>query len=255
MSRRQRVGLFGAAAVVAAGLWCWGAWGLPGFGHYPGPYGQLINQLVVGQRHTTDAVTAVNFDYRGLDTIGEEFILFVSALGASVLLRVLRREHLRRRPVRGVAREAPQTSEAVRLAGIMLVAPGVVLGLYVVTHGQLTPGGGFQGGVILAAVGFAVFLTGRRLDLRRILPRHLSEAGHSLGAAGFVAVGLATLALGAAFLQNILPLGATAQLDSAGFIPIVSALIGLEVACALLLIASEFLLQAEEVEDQGEQRR
>jgi multicomponent Na+:H+ antiporter subunit B len=32
------------------------------------------------------------------------------------------------------------------------VAPGLLHGLYIVVHGHLTPGGGFQGGVVLAGV-------------------------------------------------------------------------------------------------------
>ena len=50
-------------------------------------YGELINRQSVSQRRVTDAVTAVNFDYRGFDTLGEEFILFISVMGTLVLLR------------------------------------------------------------------------------------------------------------------------------------------------------------------------
>jgi multicomponent Na+:H+ antiporter subunit B len=87
----------------------------------------------------------------------------------------------------------------------------------------------------------------------RLLGKEVSELGHSVGAGGFVAVGLATLGLGAAYLQNILPLGSTGQLNSAGFIPIVNALVGLEVMSALVLIVSEFLIEAEDVPESEEQ--
>src|SRR3954454_7733582 len=65
---------------------------LPGFGHYPGPYGTVINGVAVTQRHATDLVAAVNFDYRAFDTLGEEFILFAAVLGIIVLLRAMRGE-------------------------------------------------------------------------------------------------------------------------------------------------------------------
>ena len=57
-----------------AGLLLWAITGLPGFGKYPGPYGDLINSVAVVERHVTNVVTAVNFDYRALDTLGEEYI-------------------------------------------------------------------------------------------------------------------------------------------------------------------------------------
>jgi multicomponent Na+:H+ antiporter subunit B len=248
VSSRIRVFLFTGAAIAAAGLWAWGAWGLPGFGRYPGPYGTVINHLVTRQRHATDAVTTVTFDYRGFDTIGEEYILFASAVGASVLLRLLRGEHETRPRGQETHRQAPEASEAVRLLGVALPAFIVVLGIYTVSHGHLTPGGGFQGGVILAGAALGVFLAARHLGLRRMLPKIPLELGDAIGAAGFVGIGLATLALGASYLQNIVPLGATGQLTSAGFIPMINALVGLEVGSAVVLIVSEFLVQAESVE-------
>lgn len=247
MTAGVRRAVFLVSAAVAAGLWCWGAWGLPGFGRYPGPYGPVINHLVTGQRHVTEAVAAVTFDYRGFDTLGEEFILFTAAVGAAVLLRDLREEHGRQAEPEGAqtrpARETPDATEAIRVAGQVLAAPVVVLSMYIVTHGHLTPGGGFQGGVIMAAAAFLILLTGRQVDLAPLLDRGPAELGDAIGAMGFAAVGLAVLGLGGAYLQNLLPLGATGQLDSGGFIPIINALVGLEVASALVLIVSELLTQ------------
>ena len=70
-------------ALGAVGVFLfWGLSGLPPFGHYHGRYGHLINGIALPQRHATNAVTAVVFDYRGFDTLGEEFILFTAVLGA-----------------------------------------------------------------------------------------------------------------------------------------------------------------------------
>ncbi len=66
-----------------AAFYLWGLAGLPGFGHYPGPYGDIINRIAVAQTNATGVVSAVNFEYRGFDTVGEEFILFVAATGVS----------------------------------------------------------------------------------------------------------------------------------------------------------------------------
>ena len=78
------------AGLVACYLWAFT--GLPGFGHYPGPYGPAILKHVIAQTNATGVVSAVNFSYRGFDTVGEEFILFTAAAGMSVVLRRLRGE-------------------------------------------------------------------------------------------------------------------------------------------------------------------
>ena len=51
------------------------------FGYVQSQYGDMVNAITVPERHITDAVTAVNFDIRGFDTLGEEFILFTSVMG------------------------------------------------------------------------------------------------------------------------------------------------------------------------------
>src|SRR5207248_9901514 len=74
----MRPGLLAAGGAGMAALFLWGMAGLPPFGSYPGPYGDLLDSFAVGERKATDVLSAVNFDYRGFDTLGEEFILFVS---------------------------------------------------------------------------------------------------------------------------------------------------------------------------------
>jgi len=66
--------VFLVAAGALAGVLAWGFGGLPRFGTFDGAYGQILNHVAVPQRHITDVVAAVNFDYRGFDTLGEEFI-------------------------------------------------------------------------------------------------------------------------------------------------------------------------------------
>ena len=83
--QRRWIFLAGMAGLVA--FYLWGLAGLPGFGNYPGPYGYVINRIAVAQTKATGVVSAVNFDYRGFDTLGEEFILFVAAAGMAVVLR------------------------------------------------------------------------------------------------------------------------------------------------------------------------
>ncbi len=48
--------------------------------------------MSIPERQTTAVVSAINFDYRGFDTLGEEFILFAAVIGVASLLRGLRGE-------------------------------------------------------------------------------------------------------------------------------------------------------------------
>lgn len=235
--------VFLVAAIGVAILLLWGLHGLPAFGDYRGPYGDILNRVAVPQRHVTDIIAAVNFDYRGVDTIGEEFILFVSAAGVALLLRNERDESDVEPPQDEEVDRAGRTSDAVRAAGLMLAAPSVVLALYIISHGHLTPGGGFQGGVILASALLLIYVGGEYSVLRRIAPTERSELFDAVGAAGFVAIGLAGLLAGATFLQNILPLGPVGLIYSSGMIPLINLSVGLEVGGGFLLIISEFLRQ------------
>ena len=64
----------------------------------------------------------------------------------------------------------------------MLVPLQVAFGAYLVLHGQLTPGGGFQGGVVLAAGPVAILLAGRYLSMKRVAPQRLVESADAIGA-------------------------------------------------------------------------
>jgi multicomponent Na+:H+ antiporter subunit B len=236
--------VFLVAAAGLAALLVWGLAGLPDFGHYRGPYGDVLNRLSVPQRSTTDVVTAVNFDYRGFDTLGEEFILFASVVGVASLLRRLRGEREDDPDDDAAGRKVPDTSLAIRAVGLGLVAPTVLIGLYIVGHGQLTPGGGFQGGVILATALLLTYLAGDYLTLRRVGPIGLLEGAEGAGAAGFALIAAAGLIFAGAFFENWLPKGTPGQLLSAGTIPLDNVAVGLAVAGGFNFMLLEFLQQA-----------
>jgi multicomponent Na+:H+ antiporter subunit B len=226
------LGVLGAVLVVAVT-------GLEPFGHYPGPYGDVLARVVPGERHTGQLVAATVFDYRGFDTLGEEMILFAAACGCAALLRVRRRE----REDEAGAPGRPVPSFAARAFGGALVGPVLVLGAYVIAHGHLTPGGGFSGGVIVAGALLLAYAAGQVVRLRRVGSIALLEGAEALGAAGFLALALGGLIAGGALLQNVLPLGTSGMLLSAGTIPVGNVAVGVEVAGAAALIFAEFLEQ------------
>ena len=240
MSRRARsvlalVALAGLGACLVAAVA-----DLKPFGHYPGPYGDVLAKVVPRERHEGQLVTAVVLDYRGFDTLGEELILFTAASGCVALLRL--RRHERGEGAAPSGRPAP--SFAARALGAAMVGPVVVVSAYIVLHGHLTPGGGFAGGVIGAGALLLAYAAGQGIRLGRVSSIGLLEGIEALGAAAFVLLAVGGLVAVGATMQNFLPLGTEGMLLSTGTIPIGNAGIGIEVAGAIGLIVAEFLEQA-----------
>jgi multicomponent Na+:H+ antiporter subunit B len=188
-------------------------------------------------------VTAVNFDYRGFDTLGEEFIFFAAVLGVVLILRAQPGEGLGHVADFATGRAVPPTSDAVRVLGLGLTPPTVLFGIYVIAHGHLTPGGGFQGGVILATGVLLIYLAGEFDDLHGLYTEAALERAEAIGGGGYVAIGLLGLLVGSAFLDNVLPYGTTGRVFSAGTVPLINLAVGLEIAAGLVLLLTAFLHQ------------
>jgi multicomponent Na+:H+ antiporter subunit B len=242
VSRSARMIVFAAGAAGLAALMAWAFAGLPDFGHYAGRYGRIAAQIAVPDRATTNAVTFTNFDLRAMDTMIEEFIVFTAAIAAVALLRHQRGEPKREGRPADVLR--PRTSPAVLVVGAVLAGPTAVIALNVIAHGAITPGGGFQGGVVLAATVVVIVAAGARVRLPADKPPLMAEIVHGLGAAGFVLLGLAGLVFTGAFLGTTWAgHGTPGALLSGGAIPLLNVATGLEVAGAIVVIVGEFLEQ------------
>jgi multicomponent Na+:H+ antiporter subunit B len=226
-----------AMAAGAAGLGTalvWAVTGLPAFGGYAHAYGLTLDRVVVSERHVSNIVSAIVFDYRGTDTMIEEFILFSAVMAVALLLRDVREDEAER----AVDEER---SDGVRAGGRLAVGATIVVGLTVVAHGYITPGGGFQGGVVVAAGLALVYLSSSLRAFSAAAPTSLLDAAEGVGATTYVAVGVATLAAAGAFLVNVLPLGVSGTLASGGTIALLNAAVGLEVTAAFSLVTREFL--------------
>lgn len=247
MTTRLRLVVLGSGAALLAAILLWGLRGAPAVGTVHSTCADTLNRNAQQERNVTDVVTAVNFDYRAIDTVGEEYILFISVAAVAVVLRRVRGDE-RKDAVTTTAeslgsRRPDSTSDAVRIASLLMVAPAFVLGVYIMVHGQLSPGGGFQGGIILATAFLFVYLGGRYRRLRQLAPHDATEVLHGAGAAGFVLIGVAALLGGSAFLVNFLPLGHSSDLTAGGTIPLISLSIGIEVAGGVMVMLGEFLEQ------------
>jgi multicomponent Na+:H+ antiporter subunit B len=168
----------------------------------------------------TNIVTSVVVNYRGFDTLGEITVLFIAAIGLGAALTAVPKEETRK----------IEPASLVLYTGCRILFPLIlVFGTYIFIHGHLTPGGGFQGGAIIAS-GFLLIYLGCR---ERRINRTVSNLAESLGGLVFVVMGLLGLAFGGYFLLNFLPKGTANALFSAGIIPIIYIAIGFKVGSEL----------------------
>ena len=238
VTERSRVRIFLVAGSIFFGLYCYASINLPSWGSYRGPYGDVIARVAVFERHATDVVNAINYDYRGFDTLGEEFILFAAVLGVLLLLR---REKNGKGGGTGTVRDKQHLSRTLRAVNIPAVLITALVGFYIGLHGQLTPGGGFQAGVILASALLLVYLAEDIRAFKRITSHTAVEVIEALGAGSYAILGIAPLAFGVPLLTNIVPLGKTGDVFSSGNIAIISACVGVEVTAAFLLVIFTYL--------------
>jgi multicomponent Na+:H+ antiporter subunit B len=244
MTGRARIWIFLVAMSGVTAFYVWGLTGLPGFGNYPGPYGYIINHVAIMQTKATGVVSAINFEYRGFDTVGEEFILFIAATGVATVLRHLRNETEEPAGADALQQSDPAPTDTVRQVAILFVGPALVMGWFLASHAQSNPSGGFQGGVVLATAFILIYLAGQFLLFRRFSRATLTDTVGAVGAAGFAVIGLAAMLQGLPYLYNFLPLGSVpGAVSSSGTIALISFFVGIEVTAAFVLIVSELLEQ------------
>ncbi|HJE24383.1 MAG TPA: sodium:proton antiporter [Methylorubrum populi] len=246
MTPRWRLVLLGLAALVLLPAVLRISLALPTFGAPQAELGQAMNDLVPGLRHVTNMVAAVNFDLRGIDTLGEECMLLCAVSGATVLLRGARGESGRERaghlPGRPVTPRADATVLVCRIAATLTLLFGVSVAL----HGMTTPGGGFQGGVIVASGLLLLYLGERYEGWRALIPPPVLAVLEGGGAVLFVLCAGMPLLAGHPALQNLLPLGEPKDLYSGGLMVVVNAAVALSVTGSFGLLLVEFLEETRE---------
>lgn len=245
MTRSARTVLLLVAATGLAVLLGLAFAGMPRFGTTVHPYGARAIHAALRDRDTANVVSSVNFDQRALDTLGEEFILFASVIGALVLLRPGRDETSGAERMEHLADRAHHITQldAVRLFGYLLLPVTILVGWYLVLHGAISPGGGFQGGIVLATGLHLLYLAGDYRALRVLRPIRPFDVGEAVAAGAFVLIGLAGTVAAASFLANFLPDGTLRSLNSAGTVPLLNTAVGIEVAAGLVLLLSRFFEQ------------
>lgn len=116
-----------------------------------------------------------------------------------------------------------------------------LFGVYIVLHGTVTPGGGFQGGAIAASSFVLIYLGEGYRVWRRVLHSEVLVAVEGLGTFIYVLAAAIPLAFGLAALQNVLPLGTWKDLYSGGMMLILDIAVGISVIGSFGVLLLEFM--------------
>lgn len=189
---------------------------------------------------TANAVTSVVTFFRGIDTVGEVTVLFLATTGVAMILSSSQRlgEKL-----------IHQRSFILETGSKLLFSVIVLFGVYIIIHGHLSPGGGFQGGVVIATAFLLLFLANPNISLNH----SILTLGESLSGVAYVLIVIIGLFKTGTLLSNFLPHNITqmGNLISGGIIPVIYIIVGIKVGSEMSVIVEYFI--KEEAEEEAEE--
>lgn len=215
---------------------------LPTIGDHNTPANSYISEYYIahalGDTHAYNIVTAVLADYRGFDTLFETCVMFLSGITAMMVLSTKEKVKKSKEPKKLFV---SSFESDVMDSSFRLIVPIVLIyGVYVLIHGELSLGGGFQAGALIACA----------YMLERIIPGMRSAVDFikeevallfaGIGAFIYLFTGLLPMFNGGNFLEySKLPFGAQtveniAHLHTTGILMIE---IGVTVCVAFVIIA------------------
>ena len=182
-------------------------------------------------------VTAVLADYRGFDTMFETVVVFIAGLALFAILKSTSRE----KPSK-LEHEVDAEPDLIVTNTVRLIVPVIqIFAFYVLAHGHVSPGGGFQGGVLMGASFILVALS---WDLDKALARFSINRCMTVAALGifiYAGIGLFSMFLGGEFLdyaelEKVLPVSR----EMARY----HAMLGVEIGVGFTVAAIMFALYA-----------
>ena len=232
---------------VTSGLLIYGTLQMPPFGSAYAPAHQHIASHYIEQSFDEtgiiNIVTSVLASYRGYDTLGELIVIFTAGMGVLVLLRSAAN------PGKGKTAKAPQSKgrlpapmkqhAILRIVSKMMIPLILLFALYVQFHADFGPGGGFQAGVIFAAVIILYVMIFGLKATRKVVSLAWLEFLAALGVLIFGSVGLLALMSGQNFLDYHMLSSDPVQAQHLGIF-LVEIGVGITVAATIILIFMTF---------------
>jgi multicomponent Na+:H+ antiporter subunit B len=210
----------------------------PGFADPSSPASLHVSPYYITQTlHDTavpNMVTSVLADYRGYDTMFETAVIFTAGLAVIAILRRYKKLDPSRPPERYTISEGyPDT--IIRFIARQLVPFIQLFALYVVAHGHHSPGGGFQGGVILGASFILLAISFDFKMVTGIINEKWNVLLGNIGVLLYAGIGFLCLLLGANFLDysilsKVLPATDRVMARSHG-------MLGIEIGVAIAVMA------------------
>lgn len=196
---------------------------MPAFGRADNPINNEVSEhyLENSEEETgsTNVVTGMILGYRGFDTLGESCVLFLAV--TAVMMLLLRNED-EDGPLE--PEEDEGHGDVILKQAAWLLVPFIFLfAIYVLLHGEVSPGGGFSGGTILGA-GVILFVSafGQR-NLRVFMDGKTYRFVRTFGLLLYVGLYGAYIFFGANGLPNYLE----------GMVLLIDLAVGLVVACTV----------------------
>lgn len=221
---------------------------LPPFGHPENPANNEVSRRYIenGMEETgaVNIVAGMILDYRAFDTLGESNVLFTAVCAVMLLLRVTADK--RRSAAYQLELETddrmyePKNDLILQKVARLLIPCILLLGMYIILNGHLSPGGGFSGGAVMGA-GLILMLNAygfRRME--RFFTIRLFRAV-TVCALSFYALSKAySFFTGANHLPSIITPGTPGMIFSAGLIPYLNIAVGLVVCCTIYSLYTLF---------------
>ncbi len=187
-----------------------------------------IRARAVDDTGAANLVAAVLFDYRGFDTLGEITVVFSAVASVGLLFG------------KGKLPEQSEGLSPIAQRSVAALVPFIFLvGFYIVVHGHVSPGGGFQGGVVWGSLLILLGIVYGTLRAEWVIPSDSRTVMESLGALAFLGLACLGLFAGASFFTNLAagyPRGTPGTIVSAGAIPLLSMAVGVKIGAGLAAI-------------------
>ncbi|MCD4814030.1 sodium:proton antiporter [bacterium] len=158
-------------------------------------------------------------------------------------------------------------SKIVRAAADFLYPFVLIFGFYIVLHGHLTPGGGFQGGAVIATGIALMFVANHYQEILKYFKKSVFHTCEIVGLLLFASVGFIGMFQGKSFFYNwmvnarglfgdVVGFGPNAgNLNTGGIIPLLNIAVGVEVLGALSMVIFYLLSHAAEYGEREENVR
>jgi len=128
------------------------------------------------------------------------------------------------------------SSKIIRTIAQKLFPFIMLFGFYLISHGHLSPGGGFQGGVVLGTAIILLTLSHSIEQTEKKFKSRWLNMLEKLGILTLIFLGFLGIFFGYSFLGNFLPLGKPGQIASGGLMLPFNIAIGIKVAAGVSAI-------------------